>query len=145
LSLHAGTITQLRDGCVVVSPDYTRNAESFVVVLLLNTGRAQSGGVVGGDTVIIGIESFDKIFVELLVEQLVVGAVNVEVRDCRDDALAVMKPDKTSGRELGMLAGKGDVELALVVIVPLGGIVVYASNIDDNGAGLEELWVSGAD
>lgn len=56
-----------------------------------------------------------------------------------------MHVDKTSRRELGRVARESSGELALVVIVALGLVIVDTTDIDDSVAGSELFGVAGAD
>ncbi|KAH0389227.1 metal-dependent protein hydrolase, partial [Aureobasidium melanogenum] len=114
---------------VVETVDDGSDAEAAVGELLLNASLAESSGVVGGDTVVVGIKGLDKV---------ITGAG-------ADDILAVVHVDQTGGRELGGVVGEGGGELALVVVVALGLIIVDATNVDDGVAGSELFGIAGTD
>jgi hypothetical protein len=130
---------------VVEAVDDRGNAEATVGELLVDASLAESIGVVGRDTVVVGIESLDEIIVQLLVEQLSVGRVLGETGAGADDVLGVVHVDETGRRELGGVVGESGGELALVVIVALGLIIVDTADIDDGVAGSELFGVAGAD
>ena len=130
---------------IVQAVDNRGDAEATVGELLLNAGLAESIGVVGSDTVVVGVKSLDEVVVELLVEELGIGRVLGETSAGADDILAVVHVNKTGRRELGAVLGEGGGELALVVIVALGRIIVDTTNIDDGVAGSELFGVAGTD
>jgi hypothetical protein len=130
---------------VVEAVDNRGNAEATVIELLVNASLAESIRVVGGNTVVVGIESLDKVIVQLLVEQLGVGRVLGETGAGADDVLGVVHVDETGRRELGGVTREGSGELALVVIVALGRVIVNTTDIDDGVAGSELFGVTGTD
>ena len=130
---------------VVEAVDNGGNAEAAVGELLVDASLAESIGVVGGHTVVVGIEGLDKVIVQLLVEQLSIGRVLGETSAGADDVLGVVHVDETGRRELGGVAGEGGGELALVVIVALGLVIVDTTDIDDGVAGSELFGVAGTD
>lgn len=130
---------------IVVASDDAGDAETFVVQSFDDLGSAKSSWVVDGDAVVVGIKSFDKVFVELLVEELRFWRVDIQACDDRDDTLAVVHPHETGRGELGVLAGEGGGEFALVMVVAVGGVVVDSTNINDNGACCEGFGVARAD
>lgn len=56
-----------------------------------------------------------------------------------------MQPNEPGAREFGGTAGKGSVEVTLVVIVAVGGVVMHAPYVDDYCARGEEGRVAGAE
>jgi len=130
---------------VVEAVDNGGNAEATVGELLVNASLAEGIGVVGGHTVVVGIEGLDEVVVKLLVEQLGIGRILGETGASADDVLGVVHVDETGRREFGGVVGEGGGELALVVIVALGGVIVDTTDIDDGVAGSELFGVASAD
>jgi hypothetical protein len=132
-------------GGVVEAVDDAGHAEALVGEALLDASVAESGGVVDGDAVVVGVESLDEVGVELVVEEVVVGLGSGQAGDGFNDLLAVVHPDEAGAAQLGRAAGEDGVELALVVVVALCIVVVDAADVADDVAGLEGVGVTGAD
>lgn len=112
--------------------------EAFLQVL----GR---GGIVDGDAVVVGVEGFDEVFVELRPQDGDVGAAFGEARVEAYDWFAEVEVDESCGGEFGGARGEGGGEGALVVIVAMGGGGVFAADVDDGVAGGEEGGVAGTE
>lgn len=130
---------------MVVASNNTRNAETLVVQSLEDLGGTESSWVVDGNTIVVGVESLDKVFIQLLVEEFGLGRLDIQASDNRHNTLAVVHPDETSGGELGVLSRESGGEFTLVVIIAEGGVVVNTTDIHDNGAGCEGFRVASAD
>nr|POE52102.1 4-hydroxybenzoate polyprenyltransferase, mitochondrial [Quercus suber] len=130
---------------VVVAAHDAGDAEAFVREPLVDTCCAEGRGVVDGDAVVVAVKGFDEVFVQLLVEELHVGARLVDAGHGVDDVFAIVHPDQTRAGELGGFGGERGVELALVVVVAQDVVVVHPADIDDDGAGVQQLGVSGPD
>lgn len=110
-----------REGVVpawVERADEGREGDGFIV--------EERGGVwVGGYTVIVCVEGFDEVRVELCVEEVGGGGVGGEGETVGDDGAGEVFVDQACGGELGFVrGGEGFGEGALVVVEVLGAVVL---------------------
>ena len=102
------------------------------------------GGIVNRDAIVVGIQRFDEVGVELIVEEGDFRAGFWKRRTLRDDGSAKVEVDEACGRELGLAIWKGGCEGALMVIVSICWGIVLAADIDDCMAGGEERRIPSA-
>jgi hypothetical protein len=120
-------------GAVVEAADNAGNAEAAVLELLLDASLLDVLGREDVDAVIVGIEGLDEVGVDLLKEEVAVGAL-WQARHSRDDVLAEVEVDQAGRGKLGGVAGEDGVEAALVVVVALCVVIILATDIDDGVA-----------
>jgi hypothetical protein len=120
-------------GAVVEAADNAGNAEAAVLELLLDASLLDVLGREDVDAVIVGIEGLDEVGVDLLEEEVAVGAL-WQARHGRDDVLAEVEVDQAGRGKLGGVAGEDGVEAALVVVVALCVVIILATDIDDGVA-----------
>ena len=78
---------------MIVAVHDAGDAEAAVVEALGYTGGSKLRGRVGGDAVVVGVEGFDEVVVELLVEHVDVGACDVEAGLLCDNLFAEVHVD----------------------------------------------------
>jgi hypothetical protein len=128
---------------VVVAIDDAGNAEPTIFELLGDVG---GGKILWGndiDTVVVCIEGFDEVGVDLLEQDVEIWSSR-KPRHGGDDVFAKVHVDKASRGQLGVVSRKDGGELALVMVVPLAGIVVLGADIDDRVAGGQDIGIAGA-
>lgn len=121
------------------------DAEAAVVEALGYAGGGKLGGRVDGDAVVVSVEGFDEVVVELLVEHVDVGACDVEAGLLCDDLFAEVHVNQAGGGEFGRVGREDGVEFALVVVEAEGLWVVFPADVDDGVAGCEDGGVARAD
>ena len=138
-----GLVCSWRLVAIVVAVHYAGNAEAAVLELLLQSCLLQVFGREDVDAVVVGVKGLDKVCVDLLVQEVTVGAF--QTSHSGDDVFSVVHVDETSGGELCGVAGEDDLEAALVVIIALLVVLVLAAYVDDGVAFGEDGGVAGAD
>lgn len=120
---------------VIIAAHDAGDAETSIFEPFCDTRRGQFRGGVCGDSVVIGIEGFNQVCVEMLVKDGDIGARDVEAGVQRDDLFSKVHIDEAGGGEFCHVGGEDGGEVALMVVEAKGGGVIDAADVDDGMAG----------
>lgn len=114
----------------IKAADERRKRDGFVV-----EGGRDVGGV-RGDAVVIGVKGFDKVGVDLCVEEVGGRRVRGERETVGDDVARKVLVDQPRGGELGVVGGGEGFGESALVVVKMFGAVIFALNLEEGGVGV---------
>lgn len=92
---------------VVHVADHRGERDAAVLEALLDSGSSKRSLVVGGDTVVVGVNRFDEVRVQLLVQQVYVGVLHGQGQLLGEDRLTEVHVHQAGGGELGGVLWEG--------------------------------------